>query len=284
MKIVILGANGMLARSLQSALLENTSHEVFSFARDRVDVSNPEMIKFELDQIQADYVINCTAYTNVDLAESEEGKAFAINDKAVMNLVEYLKDKNIPLVHFSTDYVFAGDKSEGYLEDDSAYSAKTKYGESKLAGELNIKNNLEKYYLVRTSWLYGPHGKNFVKTMLDLSETKDKLKVVDDQIGRPTAVEDLVGMLIALMEGDYAWGTYHGVNESSDERLGVSWYDFAKKIFELSNKDIKLDTMTTEELNRAATRPAYSILLNTKFPKLRSWEEALEEYLNKYHS
>jgi dTDP-4-dehydrorhamnose reductase len=91
-------------------------------------------------------------------------------------------------------------------------------------------------------------------------------------------------MVIALMEGDYGWGIYHAVNESSDERRGVSWYDFAKKIFELSNKEIKLDTMTTEELNRAATRPAYSILLNTKYPKMRSWEEALEDYLNKYHS
>jgi len=283
MKIVILGANGMLAQSLQSALLENTFHEVFSFARDRVDVTNFEMIKFELDKIQADYVINCTAYTNVDLAESEEDKAFAINDRAVMNLVKYLKERETIFIHFSTDYVFAGDKINGYLEDDSAYNPKTVYGASKLAGELNIKNNLEKYYLIRTSWLYGPYGKNFVKTMLDLAETREELNVVDDQIGRPTAVEDLVQAVIDLMENDYSWGTYHLVNEGSDNQVGVSWYDFAKKIFELSKKNIKLNTMTTKELNRAAKRPAYSILLNTKFPKLRSWEKALEEYLHKYH-
>ena len=283
MKVWILGATGMLGQSL-ALLLKDHSHDVVITGRDRADISDIVSLEKTFTEINPDFVINATAYTNVDKAEEEKELAFLINEIGVQNLSNILKKYNTPLVHFSTDYIFKGDKPGGYLEESIDFGPQSVYGHSKLAGEIAIINTLKKYFIVRTSWLYGIHGNNFVKTMLRLADEKDELSVVNDQFGRPTSVEDLSEMVLSLLEGSYDWGIYHGVNEVSGDRAGVSWHDFAAKIFELSGKEVKLNTMTTEELNRAATRPAYSILLNKKIHSLSNWEQALAEYLKKYHS
>lgn len=283
MKIWVLGATGMLGQSLALAL-ENHGHEVEMTGRDRADLTDMISLEKAFIEIKPDFVINATAYTNVDKAEEEKELAFLINEVGVQNLANVLEKYETPLVHFSTDYIFKGDNAAGYAEDSVEFGPQNVYGQSKLAGEMAIINTMKKYFIIRTSWLYGINGNNFVETMLRLAEEKDELAVVNDQIGRPTSVDDLSLMVLSLLETYADWGIYHGVNEVSGEVPGVSWYDFAAKIFELSGKTIKLNTMTTEQLNRPATRPAYSILLNQKFAALPTWERSLADYLNKYHS
>lgn len=255
------------------SVLQN-HHETISLSHDDCDITNKKSIETALRSHKPEIVINATGYTAVDRAEDEKDRAFAVNAEGVLNLCKILALQEIPLVHFSTDYVFDGKKSEGYAESDSP-SPISVYGASKAEAEQAILKNLKNYFLIRTAWLYGPGGKNFVDTMLTLAEEGKPLKIVNDQRGNPTYTLDLAQAVLRLLNGK-AYGIYHIVNEGD-----CAWYEFAVEIFRQLGVPQEIIPIASEELNRKAQRPKYSMLRNTKLPKLRPWKEALSSYLQK---
>jgi dTDP-4-dehydrorhamnose reductase len=269
MKILITGAKGMLGSDFVSAFLEK-KHEVIARGRD-LDITDKSSIQ-EITLIKPELIINCAAYTNVDLAETDKDLCYKLNVIGVDNLVTAANSCGSILVHFSTDYVFDGAKSS-FNEDDAPHPLNY-YGETKALGEECLRKKAKKYYLVRTSWLFGKNGKNFVETIKKLSSEKETLKVVNDQIGRPTFTKDLVEGVMNLVFGKKEFGVYHLTNSGS-----CSWFDLAKKIVSLTNSKCIVSPCTTEEFPRPAKRPKFSVLNNNKFSQLRSWESALSEYL-----
>jgi dTDP-4-dehydrorhamnose reductase len=276
-KVLLTGANGMLGTTL-SEQLEQNGFSVIKTDVNEMDITNEENIKDVLNKSNPDVLINCAAFTNVDAAETQKELAYNINALAVKYLAKYTNEHNIMFLHISTDYVFGDNKREGYLEDDEPgenqlnYYGKTKREGEKLAIEYNPNS-----YIIRTSWTFGPNGKNFINTMLNLSTTKEELTIVDDEVGVPTYTKDLAIQLIYIINNrnNLNPGYYHGVNEGSCSR-----YQEAKKIFELARKDIKLHKTTLEKYGRAVKTANYSVLLNTKLPKLQDWDKAIEEYIN----
>lgn len=271
MRILLLGKTGLLGQALFDALKKG--HEVFACSHAECDVTILDFIKKTVKKSQPEIVINSTGYTNVDKAEEEKAKAFLINEKAVVNIIDAIKPMHIPLLHFSTDYVFDGENENGYAEDSRTNPIST-YGASKAAGEKIIAENLKNYYLIRTSWLYGPGGKNFVDTMLRLAETHETLKVVSDQKGSPTYTPDLAKAIARLLNEKPPYGIYHLTND------GVcTWHEFACEIFNQLGVPKRIVPITSEELARPAKRPKCSILINAKFAKMRHWKEALQDFL-----
>ena len=273
MKIVITGAKGMLGHDLTKILVNNDLHCFNSKQLDITDENNVNMIK----NIKPDIVINSAAFTNVDACESQYDEAYKVNAEGPKNLAKICKNLNIPLVHISTDYVFKGDKNEPLIENDPV-GPNTAYGKTKLAGEKYIQETLDKYFIIRTAWLYGHNGANFVETMLNLSQNNNELNVVNDQIGTPTYTLDLAYAISNLIKTN-KYGIYHITNSGH-----CSWYEFAKEIFKLSNINIKVNPVKTEEFPRPAPRPKYSVLSNQKlidngFKPLRNYKEALKEYI-----
>jgi dTDP-4-dehydrorhamnose reductase len=279
MKILLCGAGGMLGQSLCS-FFANTKYEIIPSTQETLDLTDVLAVRTTIESLKPDFVINAAAYTKVDAAETEKELAFAVNELGVANLVSAVKDLDIPLIHFSTDYVFRGDNAKGYEEHSIEFGPLNVYGQSKLAGDLQIINNLNKYYLIRISWLYGEFGPNFISSMLNLAETQSEIKVVNDQIGRPTYAYDLAQMVYGLLEGFYPWGIYHGVNDVSGEVPGISWYDFAKEIFQLADMNVNLLPVDSSQFVRPAKRPPYSILLNTKYPALPDWRFSVKQHLD----
>lgn len=270
MRILLLGKNGMLGQAILSELAQN--HDVHGYAHSDCDVTNLATLEKVIQHTRPEVVINATGYTQVDKAEVERDAAFAVNAAAVGNLCKILAKTGVPLVHFSTDYVFDGTKTGGYEELDST-SPISIYGESKAEGEKEIIKNLKNFFLIRTAWLYGPGGKNFVDTMIGLASRAQPIRVVNDQVGNPTLTTDLANAISRLLNTkDY--GIYHLVNDGS-----CSWYDFALEIFHQLGLPQEVIPITSHELNRPAKRPKNSILINSKFPKLRQWKEALSQYL-----
>ena len=226
-------------------------------------------------------MVNAAAYTAVDDCETHFDEAYAVNAIGPKNLAIACKKQDIPLVHISTDYVFDGSKRTPLIETDKL-GPQSAYGKTKLEGEKFIQENTDKYFILRTAWLYGLHGNNFVKTMLDLAETHDEITVVNDQIGSPTYSLDLAVAITNLLHSD-KYGIYHVTNEGE-----ISWYEFAKLIFELSNVDVNVIPVSTEEFPRPAPRPHYSVLDNKKwnasgFVPMRDYKEALGSYLSLYN-
>lgn len=279
MKVLITGANGQLGIEL-SKQLESTIglYEVVKTNRNTLDISNLGLVKEKILLEKPDVVINCAAHTSVDLCEEDIDNAYKINAIGPRNLAITCEKVGAKFVQVSTDYVFDGKGTSPYKED-AMTCPNSIYGKSKLMGEQFTKEFCSKYFIVRTAWLYG-EGNNFVKTMLRLSENNKELNVVNDQYGSPTSTVDLAKAIIDLISTEY-YGTYHGTCEGQ-----CSWYDFAKKIFEINNIDIKVNPVTSEEFKRAAPRPQYSVLDNFMFKLLglnsfRDWEDALKEYLKK---
>ncbi|MEK7524547.1 MAG: dTDP-4-dehydrorhamnose reductase [Patescibacteria group bacterium] len=271
MKILLLGKNGLLAQAIFSAFQGH--HQVIPFSKAQCDITNTPQLRDVLTETNPDLVINATGYTRVDDAEKNKDEAFAINADAVKELTNLLEPKGTPLVHFSTDYVFDGTNAAGY-EEDAKQNPISVYGQSKAAGEAAILNTLKKFYLVRTAWLYGPRGKNFVDNILDAAARGEPLKVVSDQVGNPTFTPDLAQAVLRLLKGN-SYGIYHIVNEGS-----CSWYEFTQEIFHQLGIPQKIEPISSAQLARPAPRPAYSILKNTKLTPLRSWKTALESYLS----
>ncbi len=267
MKVLVTGANGMLGQDL-CPILEDAGCFVIETDIDTMDITNSESTKSVITSSHPDLVIHCAAYTNVDKAEEDLETATKINVTGVENIAKVCGSLDIPLVYISTDYVFDGTNKTPYKPDDKPNPINN-YGLTKLQGEEMVKKYCSKYYIARTSWLYGIHGKNFVETMLSLKD-KPELKVVDDQIGCPTWTVELANGILKLLQKPY--GTYHICGSGS-----TSWYGFAKEIFRQSNIKVNLISCTTDEFPRPAKRPHYSVMDNDKI--CRNWEAALNDYL-----
>jgi dTDP-4-dehydrorhamnose reductase len=270
--IVVIGANGMLGSDLISVL----PGDVRGIDIDEIDITSLESVQKVLFALKPGIIINAAAYTDVDGCESDAERAFAVNGEGVANLALVARDMDSLLVQISTDYLFDGTKGSPYVEDD-ATNPLSIYGQSKYAGELNARLTA-KHLIVRTQWLYGVHGKNFVETMLRLAQEKDSLSVVDDQIGSPTWTVDLCHAIVTLINKK-CLGTFHAVNSGY-----CSWNEFAKAIFEEEGISVPVMPLATKDLGRPAPRPLYSVLDTDKLMgetglRLQGWRDALRHYL-----
>jgi len=274
-KVLILGKNGMLGKKMVSFFQKNGNFTLYSYNKESLDITNFPNVLNVIKEIKPDILINCSAYTDVNEAENNRELAFLINSESVLNLAKICSKLNIKFVHFSTDYVFSGEDKDGYSENSIDLKPLNVYGESKLKGEeyikeISEKSNLE-YYIIRTSWLFDDSGKNFVNTILELSKNKEELNIINDQFGSPTYTLDLVDFTNYLILKKYPSGIYHFSNSGC-----ISWYDFAKKIFEINNINIKINPVSSDFFKTIAKRPKYSYLIDTKTDFVhKSWEKAL---------
>lgn len=275
MKILITGANGMLAKAVKERFKD---HELILTDVKELDITNLKKVEEFVEKSKPDVIINCAAYTAVDNAETDVELARKINALGPRNLAIAANKNSAKLVHISTDYVFDGELSveEIYKEDDKCNPA-TAYGSTKFDGERFVKKNINAYYIFRTAWLYGD-GKNFVRTMLNAGREKDEVTVVYDQHGSPTYTVDLADIIYQALEKNIPFGIYHATN------LGfTTWYDFTKKIYEFANISCKITPVTSEEFVRPAKRPKNSMLSKQKLLdaqiEIPSWEDALKRYL-----
>ena len=276
MKVMLTGANGQLGQELVCQL-KATSFSVFSFTKTELDITDELKVQKVVGEIQPDVIINAAAFTKVDLAESEETLAYNINGFAQRNLAVAAEKVGAKICYVSTDYVFDGTGEVPYKEYDECNPLGV-YGKSKYIGEQLTQSLSSKYFIVRTSWVYGEYGSNFVKTMLKLAETRNELGVVQDQIGSPTYTVDLAEFIIKLINTD-KFGIYHCTNSGS-----CSWYEFAKAIFEELELRIKVNPLKTEQYPTPAERPHYSVLDNMSlqingFTPIRHWRESLKVFL-----
>ena len=285
MVVLVTGANGQLGQSLQFIAPNYLElHFVFCSSID-LDISNLENCQSVFSKIKPNYCINAAAYTAVDKAESEPEKAYLINVIGARNVAEVCKTHNTILLHTSTDFVFEGNATKPYTENDIPNPTGV-YGQTKLDGEKAVQLVFENYYIIRTSWVYSQFGNNFMKTMLRLASERDSISVVNDQIGTPTNAIDLAEVLIKIIifsslsfgEGrGEAFGVYNFSNEGQ-----CSWYDFAKKIFEINNCTIDLKPIPTSSFPTPVKRPKFSVLDKSKIKQvfgieIKGWEERLKE-------
>lgn len=316
-KLLILGSSGMLAADLikvfkadkkyQPKADKPRAYKITAWDREDLDITNEEAVNKKISKLKPDIIINAAAYTAVDKCETEFDKALLINGYALRFLSEAALKIGAILVHYSTDYVFNGENPKGYKENDEPNPVSA-YGQSKFVGEqmilLTEANSFDgcggcalnrggcakaaskvkpfKYYLIRTSWLYGRNGKNFVDTMISLGQKLSELKVVNDQFGKPTCTLDLAKKTREIIEKKLPFGIYHFTNETG--KKGISWYEFAREIFRIKKMKIKIKPVTTKEFygadkTRLAKRPKYSMLISTKLPQVRDWKRALKDYL-----
>lgn len=292
MKILITGCSGMLGYDLCRVLEKEELYCIdlvepnFTLSNYRFQLCNITDFKETyntITKINPDIVIHAAAWTDVDGAQSNNGKAYLINALGTRNIAIACQRFDAAMLYISTDYVFDGIKKEPYEEYDDVNPLSV-YGKSKYCGELIVRQMLNRFFIVRSSWLFGKNGKNFVKTILNLAKEKNEIKVVDDQIGCPTYTKDLaeaIKLLVtchsSLSAGIY--GTYHITNSGF-----CSWYEYSKYILKLNGSKIGVKPTTTLELNRPAPRPGYSVLKNfmwelSGFKLLRNWQDALKDYM-----
>jgi len=261
MKVLVTGAKGMLGQDL-CPIFEDEGFEVLETDINNLDITNYEQVKEVLTRENPDYVIHLAAYTNVDKAEEDIETAKKINVLGTENIAKVVSQIDAVMVYISTDYVFDGEKTEPYLPTDKT-NPQSAYGLTKCLGEEAVQKHCSKYYITRTSWLYGIHGKNFVETMLSL---KGDIKVVDDQVGCPTWTVDLSNAILKIIKDKMEYGIYHTCGGGF-----TSWYGFAKEI------GVDCKPCTTEEFPRPAKRPKYSVMENKGL--LRDWKLALKDYM-----
>lgn len=289
MKILITGAQGQLGREL-TAQGQLRGFRVQAPAEDALDITDLEKVDGIIALHQPDLVINAAAYTQVDKAESEAAIAFKVNKTGCTHLARICTKNQIPLVHISTDYVFDGQKGTPYVETDSI-SPLGVYGRSKAEGEIEIRSILKEHIILRTSWLYGIYGQNFVKTMLNLATSKQKIRVVSDQYGSPTNAADLAQAILTISErlhsdSDIDWGTYHYCG-----RGVISWHTFAQKIMDLARlhggiRTAQVEPVATADYPTRVVRPAYSALDCGRISKHfgldpQPWQKSLEITIRK---
>lgn len=275
MKILITGANGMLAKAVRNELKDE---ELILTDVAELDITNIDAVRSFVKENKPQYIINCAAYTAVDKAEEQLELARKVNALGPKNLAIVANEEDATLIHISTDYVFGGAKSveEDYTEMEEKHPESV-YGITKLEGENAIIDSTFKYYIFRTAWLYGD-GNNFVRTMLKLGKEKDEINVVSDQHGSPTYAVDLASIIHQAIEKQIPYGIYHTTNMGY-----TTWYEFTKKIFEKVNYSCKVNPVTSEEFNSAAKRPKNSKLSKEKLLKagieVPTYEDALDRYL-----
>ena len=275
MKILITGANGMLAKEVKEKFAKG--NDITATDVSELDITDEKAVFEFVNNLKPDYIINCAAFTNVDGCEENYDAAFKVNAIGPRNLAMVCEELGSKLVNVSTDYVFDGEPRETQLREYDKVEPQSVYGTTKLQGENYVREFSSKYYIVRTAWLYGD-GKNFVKTMLALAENHDELNVVCDQVGTPTSAVELAKM-IHYLEGTENYGTFHATCEGS-----CSWADFAEEIFRLAGKNTKVNHITSEEFAAKAPRPSYSILENymlklTSDYRFADWHDAIESYI-----
>ncbi|WP_238903682.1 dTDP-4-dehydrorhamnose reductase [Clostridium sp. YIM B02506] len=289
MKVLITGAKGQLGKQITNILRNGQSEigklskeyenvEIIGVDVDVLDITDINAVRSYLTDVKPEIIINCAAYTNVDACESNEDLAFKINALGPRNLAIISNEVNAKVVHVSTDYVFSGEGTVPFKEYDETIPVSV-YGKTKLAGEKFVREIADKYYIIRTAWLYGYEGNNFVYTIIKAGKEKGYLTVVDDQRGNPTNAEDLAHHMLKVAVTE-EYGTYHCTGTGE-----CSWYDFASKIIEFSNIECKVDPVTSNDYVRAAKRPSYSSLDNmmlrvTVGDEMRKWEDALKVFLN----
>jgi len=274
--LLVTGARGMLATDVAREF--SREFEVKALSRTELDITRTKAVSATVARYRPEAVINCAAFTRVDDCESMKGTAFEVNARGPLNLASACNKYGALLVHVSTDYVFDGKAATPWKEDNTCRPLNV-YGESKLQGEIFIRQTFDNYIIIRTSWLFGLHGPNFIKTMLDLSQARTELAVVDDQEGSPTYTRDLARGIRDLMAAN-AKGVFHCSNSGS-----CTWFDLCSFVFEKRNiTDVRLKPVPTTSFPRLARRPSYSVLDNTRFAetagyRLRSWQEAVTDYL-----
>ncbi len=275
MKILMTGAKGMLGSTLLP-YLKTQGHHIYDFPKKILDITDYGQAQIKLAALEElDLVIHCAAYTKVDQAESEPELAYLVNGYGTENLAVICSKLHVPMLYISTDYVFDGEKNEPYKTWDLTNPLSV-YGKSKLAGEISIQRHLREFYIVRTSWLYGPHGNNFVETILKLAKKGEPLRVVSDQIGSPTStlsLSKLIGELISTNR----FGVYHATDDGV-----TNWFEFAREI--TKGLGVEVVPITSKEMPRPARRPKYSVLDKTILisaigHSLCSWQESLHTYL-----
>ena len=276
MKILILGSSGMLGTEVKNIFSDET---LILPDEKELDITDEKLVVDFITKEMPEVIINCAAYTNVDGCEKDENKdvAFKVNGYGPGYIAKGAKKIGAKLVHISTDYVFAGDKDTPYETDDPVDPVNV-YGETKLLGEEEIKNNCDEYYILRTAWLYGENGPNFIDTMLRLGKEKGAVSVVNDQYGSPTNVKDLAKGIKNIISKD-EYGIYHMTNHGF-----CSWYDLAVLIFKYAEMDVKVTPVSSKEFIRPAKRPNNSRmndqkLLNNGYNILRNYEDAVKEFI-----
>ena len=293
MKILITGSNGQLGNELQKIVAtgkaeigavseEIKNAEVFAMDVDTLDITNLEQVKKVLNEVKPDVVINCAAATNVDGCEANQDLAFKINSLGPRNLAMVAEELGAKIVQVSTDYVFSG-VGEAPLKECDLVAPVSVYGKTKLLGEEFVRDFSSKYYIVRTAWLYGYVGHNFVYTMMKLGKDRDTLNVVNDQLGNPTHANDLAYHILKLIQTE-EYGVYHCTGKGE-----CSWYDFASEIMKLSGRNCTVNPCTSAEYKsmypNSADRPAYSSLDNmmlrcTIGDEMRDWKDALKTFMD----
>lgn len=286
MKALVTGVKGQLGHDVVNEL-QKRGHTAIGVDIAEMDITDKDSVNRVIGDAAPDTVVHCAAWTAVDAAEDEENipKVMAVNADGTRNIAEVCKKLGCKMIYISTDYVFDGQGSKPWQPDCKDYKPLNVYGESKLKGELAVSELLDKYFIVRIAWVFGVNGKNFIKTMLNVGKTHDKVRVVNDQIGTPTYTYDLARLLVDMAESD-KYGYYHATNEGGY----ISWYDFTREIYAQAGYATEVEPVTTAEygLSKAA-RPFNSRLDKSKltangFTPLPTWQDALSRYLKEINN
>lgn len=281
MKVLVTGATGQLGTDLMTELHKREINAVGIGSKD-CDITNMSEVRKCISKYEPTVIIHCACYTAVDKAEEETEKCILVNATGTENIVKVCKENNIELMYISTDYVFDG-KGTIPWKTNAIRNPQSVYGKSKYMGEIAVQNNLTNYYIVRISWIYGLHGKNFVKAILKKAETSNEILVVNDQIGTPTYTVDIAKAITDIIRSR-KFGIYHVSNEGY-----CSWFEFAKKVFEKMDKEVNVVPISSDEYPAKADRPKNSRLdkseyINNGFEPLPNWENALERFIAEYKS
>lgn len=281
-KVLVTGSNGQLAKTIKDLFEKNEDALEFTFVnKKQFDITNTEEIENVLSKNEFHFCVNCAAYTNVEGAEDDEENAFKVNAEAVKNLAEGCKKHDVTLIHISTDYVFDGKANTPYLETDNTNPISV-YGKSKLQGEQYIQQIMNNYFIVRTSWLYSYHGKNFLKTIISKAQENADLNIITSQKGTPTNCIDLSAFIYAIITTkSSAYGIYHYTGKGE-----TTWYGFAKQIVKYFNNYDVSKLKPIKSFKTKAERPIYSVLNNSKalqiISKQDTWQESLDQTIKKY--
>lgn len=281
--ILVTGGYGQLGKCIRDLEQTDSNFNFIYTDIEELDISKLEDALTFFDINKIDYCINCAAYTSVDEAENNEQIVNKINATGAQNLAIACHNHNTILLHISTDFVFDGNQKESYLESDKTNPISV-YGKSKLRGEQAIIEHLDRHFIIRTSWMYSKYGKNFMKTMIELSKNRDEIKVVNDQFGTPTYAPDLAKILVKLIiSKNEKFGTYHYSNEGQ-----TNWYEFSKAIFEEINSKIKVSAIKSEDFPTLATRPEFSALDKSKIKtnlniEIPHWRDSLKKAIFEYY-
>lgn len=284
MKVLVTGANGQLGYDVLKEL-KKRGHEALGVDKEYMDITDHESVGRVLDEVRPEAVIHCAAWTAVDAAENNEDNVRLVNAKGTANIAEGCKKLGCKMMYISTDYVFDGSGSEPWKPDCKKYKPLGVYGQTKLEGELAVADTIKNFFIVRIAWVFGINGNNFVKTMLKLGKTHDKVRVVNDQIGTPTYTFDLARLLVDMIETD-KFGYYHATNEGGY----ISWCDFACEIYRQAGYKTEVVPVSTAEYGLSkAVRPLNSRLDKSKlkdngFNPLPDWRDALKRYLKEINN